>query len=174
MGGETCNGECVRVVLLDPRCHLFPNQAPQVEVFAGVAGAHETAQFHGAVGKVGDLQTADPFVPQRRGVDDRLELPSQVLHWNRVVEVEKRSAHDVGGLACPVLKGVFDEVTEGDDEPAEVPYSDDDVGRVDLFNAAPFSLDYDDVIDADRFGDGNLEAGEEVSGGGFGGGGQDQ
>ncbi len=30
---------------------------------------------------------------------------------------------------------------------------DDDVGGVDLFDAAPLALDYDDVVDADGFGE---------------------
>ena len=58
---------------------------------------------------------------------------------------------------------------ERHDQPAQVPDLDDDVGGVDLFDAAPLALDDDDVVDADGFGDGDLEAGEEVGGGGFGG-----
>src|SRR5713101_2748240 len=104
MGGETRCGECVGVVLLDPRGHFFANQAPQIKV----------------------------------------------------------------------LEGVLDEVAQGNDEAAEVPYFDDDVGRVDLFDTAPFSLNDDDIVDADGFGDGNLETREEVGGGRFGGGGDDQ
>ena len=173
MGGETRRGECVGVVLLDPRGHFFANEAAEVEVLAGVAGAHEAAELHGALGEVGDLKAADLPVPEWRGMDDRVELLSQGLHWDGVVDVEKGGAHDVGGVAGPVLEGVFDEVAERDDEAAEVPDLDDDVGRVDLFDATPFALNDDDVVDADGFGEGDLEAGEEVGGGGFGGGGED-
>src|SRR5258707_13086443 len=95
MGGETRRGECVGVVLLDPRGHFFANQAPQVEVLAGVAGAHEAAQLHGAVGEVRDLEATDLLVPQRRGMDDGVELFSQVFHWNGVVDVKKGGAEDV-------------------------------------------------------------------------------
>ena len=48
-----------------------------------------------------------------------------------------RTAEDLGGLAGPVLDGVFDEVAEGDDEAAEVPDFYDDVGGGDLFDASP-------------------------------------
>jgi len=53
--GESGGGEGVRVVLLDPLGHFFADQAAEVEVFAGVARAHEAAELHGAVGEVGDL-----------------------------------------------------------------------------------------------------------------------
>ena len=76
--------------------------------------------------------------------------------------------------ARPVLEGVFDEVVEWDDEAAEIPDFDDDVGRVDLFDATPLALNDDDVVDANGFGEGNLQAGEEVGSGGFGGGGEDE
>src|SRR5271168_1727590 len=107
-------------------------------------------------------------------MDDGFELLAEIFDWNGVVDVEEGGAHDVGGLAGPVLEGVFDEVAQGDDEAAEVPDADDDVGGVDLFDAAPLALDYDDVVDAKGFGDGDLEAGEEVCGGGFGGGSDDE
>ena len=64
MGSKTRRGECVGVVLLDPGGHFFADQASEIEVVAGVAGADEATQLHGAVGEVGDLQAADPVVPQ--------------------------------------------------------------------------------------------------------------
>src|SRR2546425_847173 len=64
-GGETRGGECVGVVLLDPFRHFLANEAAQVKVVAGVTGTYEAAQFHRAVGEVGDLQAADLLVPQR-------------------------------------------------------------------------------------------------------------
>ena len=107
-------------------------------------------------------------------MNDGFELLTESFDGDGVVDVEEGGAHDVGGLAGPVLEGVFDEVAEGDDEAAEVPDADDDVGGVDLFDAAPLALNYDDVVDADGFGEGDLKAGEEVCGGGFGGGGEDE
>ncbi len=172
-GGEAGDGEGVGVVLLDPLGHLFADEAAEVEALAGVAGAHEAADLHGAVGEVGDLQDAGSLVPERRGVDDGVELLAQGFDGDGVVDVEEGGAHDVGGVACPVLEGVFDEEAEGDDEAAEIPDFDDDVGRVDLFDAAPLALDDDDVIDVDGFGEGDLEAGEEVGCGGSGRGGED-
>jgi hypothetical protein len=172
--GEARGGEGVGVVLLDPGGHLFADEAAEVKVFAGVAGAHEAAELHGAISKVGDLEAADLLVPERGGVDDGLELFAQGFDGDGVVDVEKGGAHDVGGLAGPVLKGVFDEVAQRDDEAAEIPDADDDVGGVDLFDAAPLALDHDDVVDADGFGEGDLKAGEEVCGGGLGCGGEDE
>jgi len=81
-GGEAGGGEGVGVVLLDPLGHFFADQAAKVEVFAGVARAHETAELHGAVGKVGDLETADLFVPERRRVDDGFELLAKGFDWD--------------------------------------------------------------------------------------------
>jgi hypothetical protein len=162
------------VVLLNPCSHLFADEAAEIEAFAGVAGAHETAQLHGTVGEVGDLKAADPLVPKNRGVDDGVELLAEVFDGDGVVDVEEGGAEDVGGLAGPVSEGVFDEVAEGDDEAALVPDFDDDVGGVDLFDATPLALDDDDVIDADGFGEGDLEAGEEVGDGGLCGGGEDE
>ncbi len=107
-------------------------------------------------------------------VDDGVELLAEGVDGDGVVDVEEGGAHDVGGLAGPVLEGVFDEVGERDDEAAEVPDLDDDVGGVDLFDASPLALDDDDVVDADGLGDGDLEAGEEVGCGGLGGGGEDE
>jgi hypothetical protein len=173
-GGEAGGGEGCGVVLLDPGGHLFADEAAEVEVFAGVARAHEAAKLHGPVGEVGDLEAADLLVPERRGVDDGFELLAEGFDGDGVVDVEEGGAQDVGGLAGPVLEGVFDEVAQGDDEAAEVPDADDDVGGVDLFDAAPLALDYDDVVDTEGLGDGDLEAGEEVCGGGFGGGGDDE
>ena len=176
-GGQGCvadGGEGVGVGSLDEGGHLFADEAAEVEVFAGVAGADEAAKFHGAVGEVGDLESADFLVPEGRGVDDGVELLAEGFYGDGVVDVEEGGAHDVGGLAGPVLEGVFDEVGERDDESAEVPDADDDVGGVDLFDASPLALDDDDVVDADGFGEGDLETGEEVGGGGFGGGGEDE
>src|SRR6266576_4384142 len=107
-------------------------------------------------------------------MDDGLELFSQVFHWNGVVDIKKGGAEDIGGVTRPILEGVLDEVAQRNDEAAEVPYFDDDVGRVDLFDTAPFALNDDDIVDADGFGDGNLQACEEVGGGRFGCGGDDQ
>ena len=95
-------------------------------------------------------------------MNDDIELFAQGLDGDGVVDVEESRAHDVGGVACPVLEGVFDEEAQGDDEAAEIPDFDDDVGRVDLFDAAPLALNDDDVIDVDGFGECDLEAGEEV------------
>ncbi len=107
-------------------------------------------------------------------MDDGVELLAEGFDRDGVVDVEEGRSHDVGGLAGPVLEGVFDEVGEGDDEAAEIPDLDDDVGGVDLFDAAPLALDDDDVVDADGFGEGDLEAGEEVGSGGFCSGGEDE
>src|ERR1700730_4638755 len=107
-------------------------------------------------------------------MDDCLELLSQIFDRDGVVDVKKGGAQDVGGLTGPILKRVLDEVVQRNDEAAEIPYLDDDISRIDLFDAAPFSLNYDNIVDADGFGDGNLQAGKEVSGGGFGGGGNNQ
>ena len=167
-GGEAGGGEGFGVVLLDEGGHLFADDAAEVEVFAGVAGGDEAAEFHGALGKVGDLEAAYLLVPEWGGVDDGVELAAEDVYGDGVVDVEEGGSHDVGGLAGPVLEGVLDEEGEGDDEAAEVPDTDDDVGGVDLFDSAPLSLDDDDVVEADGFGEGDLEAGEEVGCCGFG------
>jgi hypothetical protein len=62
--GEAHGGEGGGVVLLDPGDHLFADQAPEVEVFVGVAAAGEAAEFHAAFGEVGDLQAADSAIPE--------------------------------------------------------------------------------------------------------------
>jgi hypothetical protein len=174
LGGEAGGGEGVGVVLLDEGDHLFADDAAEIEVLAGVAGADQAAQLHGAIGQVGDLESADLLVPEGRGVDDGVELVAEGFDGDGVVDVEEGGAHDVGGLAGPVLEGVFDKKRQWNNQSSQVPDADDDVGGVDLFDAAPLALDDDDVVDADGFGDGDLEAGQEVGGGGFGCGGEDE
>lgn len=115
-------------------------------------------------GEIGDLEATDLSVPLWRGVDNFVELSAKFFDGHAVVDVEECCAENVGGLACPVLEGVFDEVAQGDDHAAEVPDADDDVSGGDLFDAAPLVRDDDDIIDPDGFGEGDLEAGEEVGG----------
>ena len=61
-------------------------------------------------------------------MNDAFELFAQVFDGNGVVDVKKGGSHDIGGLARPVLKRVFDEVAQRDDKAAEIPNFDDDVG----------------------------------------------
>ena len=66
---EASGRKCRRVILLNPLCHFLADEATKIEAFAGVARAHQAANLHGAVREVGDLQTADPLVPEQRRVD---------------------------------------------------------------------------------------------------------
>src|SRR5215469_10684222 len=63
---EARGREGVGIVLLDVGRHLLADEAAEIEVVAGVPRTHKAAEFHGAVAEVGDLQTADLFVPERR------------------------------------------------------------------------------------------------------------
>ena len=66
-------------------------------------------------------------------------------------------------MARPVLERLFDEVLERHDEAPLVPDRDHDEGTPDLLDTAPFALDDDDVVQADRLRERDLQAREEVA-----------
>ena len=61
-------------------------------------------------------------------MDDRLELFAKVFDRDRVIDVQEGGSENIGGVTGPVLKSVFDEVAEGNDETSEIPYFDNNVG----------------------------------------------
>jgi len=114
------------------------------------------------LGEIRDLEAAHFAIPLWRPVNDGFELLAQFSDGNGVVNIEESGAENVGGRTSPVRKGVLDEVTERDNEAAKVPDFDDNVGRCDLFDAAPFSFDNNNVVDPDRLSDCDLKTGEKV------------
>ena len=88
-----------------------------------------------------------------------------LVQRHRVVHPHKHRAEQTGGGARPVLKRLFDEITQRHDKPAVVPDVDDYIRQSDFLDAAPFALDDDHVVQADRLGHGELEAGEQIGNG---------
>jgi hypothetical protein len=64
--------------------------------------------------------------------------------------------------AGPVLKRLFDEVAERHHHAPQIPQPDYDIIERDLFDIAPFVLDDDGVVDADRLRHRELHAGEQI------------
>ncbi|MNT02512.1 hypothetical protein D3C72_1370130 [compost metagenome] len=71
-------------------------------------------------------------------------------------------------MAGPVLERLLDEVGERQDEAPVVPDAHDYEGAGDLLDPAPFALDHEHVVDADRLRQRDLQAGDEVAEDGLG------
>src|SRR5436190_1286403 len=158
------------MVRLEPGNQALAYVAAQIEGGGRVGRAHQRPDFDGPLGGVGHLEHGDAVIPLRRLGHDPLELAAQVVEGNSIVEVEDRTAQDVGGGAGPVLEGMLDEVRDRQDHSPRIPDAHDDIGERDLFDPAPLAFDHDDVVEAYRFADRDLDAGHEVAEGGAGGG----
>src|ERR1700733_13340449 len=101
-------------------------------------------------------------------MDNAVELLAQILHRNGVVDIKESRAHDVRRLPSPVLDRVFDDIVQGDDQPAEIPDSNDHIGRIDFLDPAPLALDDNDIVNANRLGDCDLQAREKIGDRGLG------
>lgn len=150
------------MMLLDESDQLFADCATEIPGGGCVGGGREGADFDGFVGGIGDLQGTDLAIPLRGMVEDSLQFSAERVDGKRIIGIEEDTAEEVGGDTGPILEGSFDEVIDGENEAAQVPDADDDVGEGDFLDAPPFIFDDDDVIDADRLGEGDLEAGEEI------------
>ena len=72
-----------RIVLLDEGDHLFAHDAAEIELPAGVGCAEQAADFHGVLGKVGDLKGARLVCPTGTILGARAEIPDAVLPQER-------------------------------------------------------------------------------------------
>ena len=136
-------------------------------VLRGDEDAHGDRVFVG----VGDLHAPRAPVPQVGGGQELLDLGADEGHGRGPVELELNGAELSCGAARPVLEGRLREVTARNDEAALVPDAHDHVGERDFLDGAGFLLlaGDDDVAHADRVGEGQLQAGEDVAEGLLGG-----
>jgi hypothetical protein len=157
------------MMLLDEGDEFLADFAAEIPRSGGVGGGGERADLDGFIGGVGDLKHADLAIPKWRLMEDSLEFGAERVDGDGIIRMKKDAAEDIGGDAGPILEGPFDEVIDGEDEAAEVPDPDDDVGEGDFLDPAPFVFDDDDVIDSNGLGEGDLKAGEEIGDGSLGG-----
>jgi hypothetical protein len=156
-------------MLLDEGDEFLADFAAEIPRSGGVSGGGEGADLDGFIGGVGDLKNADLAIPKGRLLEDTLEFSAERVDGDGIIGIEKDAAEDIGGDSRPILEGPFDEVIDGEDEAAQIPDPDNDVGEGDFLDPAPFVFDDDDVIDANGLGEGDLEAGEEIGDGSLGG-----
>ena len=149
----------------DPRDELLAHVRTQVGEVAGVLRGDEDTHGDRVLIGVGDLHAPCAPVPQVSGGQELLNLGADEGHGRGPVEFELDGAELCGGAARPVLEGCLREVARRDDEAALVPDAHDQVGERDFLDRAGFLLlaGDDDVAHADRVGEGELQAGEDVA-----------
>ena len=149
----------------DPRDELLTNVGAQVGEVAGVLRGDEDAHGDRVLVGVGNLHAPRAPVPQVGGGQELFDLGANESHGSGPVELELDGT-ELGGCATrPVLEGRLREVARRDDEAALVPDAYDHVGERDFLDGAGFVLlaGDDDVAHADRVGEGQLQAGEDVA-----------
>ena len=149
----------------DPRDELFAQERAQVGQVPGVLRGDEDPHGHRVLVGVGDLHAPRAPVPQVRGSQELLNLGADEGHGRGPVKLELNSAELGGGATRPVLEGRLREVTARNDEAALVPDAHDHVGERDFLDGTRLMLvaGDDDVAHADRVGEGQLQAGEDVA-----------
>ncbi len=80
-----------------------------------------------------------------------------------VVQPQEHGAEHVGAAPRPVLERVLDEPGQRHHHAALIPDVHHHEGAGDLLDAAPFALDDDHVVQADRLGQRDLQAGDQVA-----------
>lgn len=86
-----------------------------------------------------------------------------------MVERELHFTDQVLTVPGPILKGFFDEIADGEDQPSFVPNPHHGISQSDLLHRAPFSFYYDGVVDPHGLSEGDLETENEVPQGFLGG-----
>ena len=149
----------------DPRDELLAQVCAKVGEVAGVLRRDQDAHGDRVLVGVGDLHTPRAPVPQVGGGQELLDLGADEGHGGGPVELEFDRAELGGGATRPVLEGRLREVTARNDEAALIPDAHDHVGERDFLDGASFFLlaGDDDVAHADRVGEGQLQAGEDVT-----------
>ena len=170
-GLDALGGARPRLFGNDPRDDLFTQVGTQVVEVPGVLRGDEDAHGHRVLVGVGDLHAPRAPVPQVRGGQELLDLRADEGHGGRPVELELNGAKLCGGTARPVLEGRLREVAARNDEAALVPDAHDHVGEGDFLDGTGLLLvaGDNDVTNADRVGEGQLQAGEHVTEGLLGG-----
>ena len=168
---DALGGACPRLFGDDPRDDLLTQVRAQVGEVAGVLRGDEDPHGDGVLVGVRDLHAPRATVPQVGGGQELLDLGSDQGHWCGPVEFELDGAELGGGTARPVLEGRLREVAARNDEAALVPDAHDHVGERDFLNGTRLMLvaGNHDVAHADRVGEGQLQAGEDVAEGLLGG-----
>ena len=164
-GFDALRGARPRLFGDDPRDELFAQVGAQVRQGTRVLGRDEDPHRDGVLVGVGDLDAPGASVPQVGGVQEVLDLGADQAHRGGPVKLEFDCPQLGGGAARPVLEGRGGEVAARDDEASLVPDAHHDVGQGDLLDGAGFLLvaGDDDIADADRISEGQLEAGEDVA-----------
>ena len=106
---------------------------------------------------VGDLDVPEPSVPLGMALDDRPQRFADAIDGRSVVDRDGDDPGDGGGVPRPVLKRMAQEVGQWDHQSTVVPDAYDDVGRTDLLDATPLSLDDEHVVEVDRLGQRDLD-----------------
>ncbi len=143
--------------------HPLAHDAAQIECIAGVARAHQQAHLQGVLAGFGHLGYADLAVPQCLAFADPLQFSADRRDRRGVIQPQEGSAEQVRTAPCPVLERVLDEPRQGHHHPPRIPDPHHHVAAVDLLHPAPLTFHDHHIVQPDRLGQGDLQAGDQVA-----------
>jgi hypothetical protein len=79
-------------------------------------------------------------------VEDALKFLSHRLNKNGVIHLEENRSQKIGRTPCPVFKGLFKKMGDGQNEAQQIPDSKDRTGQRDFFNAPQLPFHNDHII----------------------------
>ncbi|GGC08442.1 hypothetical protein GCM10011494_28900 [Novosphingobium endophyticum] len=109
--------------------------------------AHQQAHLDRLLAAIGHLNGLRPFVPQAMRGNLAGEFLADRGDVHRMIKVEQDRAEQLRPGLRPVLERVLEEALRRHDEPAVIPQAHDHVSSTNVFDAAPFSVEDDDVVD---------------------------
>ena len=149
------------MIIAEPGRHFFTDKAAKIPCGRAVGGAHQRPDFQRTLPAVGHLKRFGLAVPQRRRSEYRKKPLAEFFDFRRKIDAEVCGGDKIRRDARPVLERTLQKVGRGQHQPPQVPQSQHDVREGDLFDAPPLSLRDDDVVDADRLGNRELNARED-------------
>ncbi|MCY1297311.1 hypothetical protein D9M70_467470 [compost metagenome] len=96
-------------------------------------------------------------------MDDALQLLAQRCQRHAVVHVEEHRAQQLRAAAGPVLERLLNEILQRNDQAPIIPDTQHHVSAGDLLHAAPLALDDQHIVQPDRLGQRQLQAGNQVA-----------
>ncbi len=80
-----------------------------------------------------------------------------------MIDPQQHRADLLGAFIGPVLERLLDKIGQRHDHPPQIPDADHDIGAGDRFDPTRFALDHDLILDPERLGDRDLDAGEQIA-----------
>src|SRR6516162_10462685 len=112
---------------LKERQYLFSDFASKIESFRSRARRGQNSNFDRVGLEVGNLKREHALVPKLGAFNDPLCLLSNLLHRNNEVDVEENDADQVRTISSPVLKRLLQKIGYRSNQPALIPYANDDI-----------------------------------------------